>query len=434
MAELKIEYVKTDTLQAYANNAKEHPAEQVEQIKKSIEQFGFNDPIAIWHENEVIEGHGRLIAATELGLEEVPVIRLDDLTDEQRRAYMLVHNKLTMNSDFNLDLLAMELDDITNIDMADFGFDLGLDDQFELSDYGDSKEHQGNLEKNYIVPPFSVLDARQGYWQDRKAYWLEKTGDLSETRNEDYGKFTSDGGFVDSINDGTSNFDPVLAEVMMKWFCMPGGRVLDPFGGEQTKGVVAGELGLTYRGCEIRQDQVDLNNKCTKEYPDVRYYCGDSNNISEIIEDREFDMCFTSPPYYDLEVYSAEDMSALGSYEEFMAMYRNIFQQCYDMLADDSFLVIKVGEIRDKKTGNYRGFVNDNIHMFMDIGFKYYNEIILVTAVGTAPLRANRAMKHRKVVKTHQNVLVFYKGDTKNIPHKYPRLVFDDLQGDEEEE
>lgn len=110
--ELKIEYVPIEDIKPYANNAKTHPAEQVEQIKKFIEQFGFNDPIAIWH-NEVVEGHGRLIAATEMGIDTVPIIRLDNLTDEQRRAYGLVHNKLTMNSGFNFDLLQMELENIS---------------------------------------------------------------------------------------------------------------------------------------------------------------------------------------------------------------------------------------------------------------------------------------------------------------------------------
>lgn len=131
---LKIEYINTNELKAYANNAKEHPAEQVEQIKKSIQQFGFNDPIAVWHDNEIIEGHGRLMAALELKIAKVPIIRLDNLTDEQRRAYMLVHNKLTMNSDFNLDLLQMELDDILNIDMKDYGFDLLKDLEDEVNE------------------------------------------------------------------------------------------------------------------------------------------------------------------------------------------------------------------------------------------------------------------------------------------------------------
>ena len=122
--ELKIEYVPISELKAYVNNAKEHPAEQVEQIKKSILEFGMNDPIAVWKDNEIIEGHGRLLACSELGgvYSTVPIIRLDHLSDEQRKAYALVHNKLTMNSDFNLDLLNMELEDIADIDMEDFGF------------------------------------------------------------------------------------------------------------------------------------------------------------------------------------------------------------------------------------------------------------------------------------------------------------------------
>lgn len=130
---LKIEYLPLADLKPYVNNAKLHPAEQVEQIKRSITEFGFDDPIAVWGDNTVIEGHGRLIAANELGLETVPVIRLDHLTDEQRKAYALVHNKLTMNSDFDVDTLAAELDGIFDIDMSEFGFDF-LDDEEEPKD------------------------------------------------------------------------------------------------------------------------------------------------------------------------------------------------------------------------------------------------------------------------------------------------------------
>lgn len=122
---LKIEYVSKDVLKPYANNAKIHTTEQIEQIKKSIDEFGFNDPIAVWHENEVIEGHGRLLAVMEMdNITTVPIIRLDGLTDEQRKAYALVHNKLTMNTDFDMDILNIELEDITDIDMSKFGMQL----------------------------------------------------------------------------------------------------------------------------------------------------------------------------------------------------------------------------------------------------------------------------------------------------------------------
>lgn len=125
---LKIEYVPIGSIKPYKNNAKLHPKEQIEQIKKSMQEFGNIDPIGIWN-GEIVEGHGRYLAAKALQFETVPVIRLDELTDEQRKAYALIHNKLTMNSDFDLDILSDELDKIFDIDMSDFGFDLSLDDE-----------------------------------------------------------------------------------------------------------------------------------------------------------------------------------------------------------------------------------------------------------------------------------------------------------------
>lgn len=126
MNQLKIEYINIKDIKPYKNNAKLHPKEQIEQIKKSIEQFGMDDPIGIW-KDEIVEGHGRLIACKELGYTEVPIIRLDHLTDEERKAYTLAHNKLTMNSDFDIEILSEELESIMNINMEDFGFDLDLD-------------------------------------------------------------------------------------------------------------------------------------------------------------------------------------------------------------------------------------------------------------------------------------------------------------------
>ena len=124
---LKVEYVPIESVKKYRNNAKLHPEEQIEQIKKSIEQFGMDDPIGIW-KDEIVEGHGRLIACKELGYTEVPIIRLDHLTDEERKAYTLAHNKLTMNSDFDIDILNDELmNSFDTIDMSDFGFDLDFD-------------------------------------------------------------------------------------------------------------------------------------------------------------------------------------------------------------------------------------------------------------------------------------------------------------------
>ena len=120
---LKIEYLAPEQLKPYENNAKEHPDAQVDEIANSIESFDFSDPIGIWGDNQIVEGHGRLLAALKMGLKEVPVIRLDHLTDEQRKAYALAHNQTTLTSGWNADKLLEELSHQT-IDMSQFGFDM----------------------------------------------------------------------------------------------------------------------------------------------------------------------------------------------------------------------------------------------------------------------------------------------------------------------
>lgn len=122
--DLNIEYVDIDSLTPYKNNAKLHPKKQIEQIKQSIKDYGMRDPIGVWHD-EIVEGHGRLMACRELGIDKVPIIRLDDLTDDQRKEYMLVHNKTTMNSDFDLDMLDLELDGLPDFDAEFYDFDIG---------------------------------------------------------------------------------------------------------------------------------------------------------------------------------------------------------------------------------------------------------------------------------------------------------------------
>lgn len=118
---MEIEYMKLKDLKPYKKNAKLHPEYQLEQIKKSIQDFGFNDPIAIDANNVIIEGHGRYLAAKELKLKTVPVIRLD-LNDDARKAYGLVHNKLTMNTGFDFDNLMGELETLS-VDMEQYGFE-----------------------------------------------------------------------------------------------------------------------------------------------------------------------------------------------------------------------------------------------------------------------------------------------------------------------
>ena len=162
---LKIEYIPIEDLTPYENNAKIHTEEQIQQIMQSIEDFGMNDPIAIWKDNIIIEGHGRLLACQSLGIEEVPIIRLDDLTDDERKAYTLIHNKLTMNTDFDIDMLNEELEHI-EIDMSQFGFEIGTfeDEEMDFEDddgyYGDERERT-NRSYNLDL----VEDITNDFWQ-----------------------------------------------------------------------------------------------------------------------------------------------------------------------------------------------------------------------------------------------------------------------------
>lgn len=173
---LKIEYVPVSDLRAYPNNAKIHTAEQVTQIVKSIEEFGFNDPIAVWKDNEIIEGHGRLLAAIELGLKTVPIIRLDDLTDEQRKAYTLVHNKLTMNTGFDFSILDIELESI-EMNMEQFGFwyyDVDWDNVRDLS------------EDAYEEPEHNMLQCPKCHHIDRDIHFKKVEGVEGKKQNTDY--------------------------------------------------------------------------------------------------------------------------------------------------------------------------------------------------------------------------------------------------------
>lgn len=192
-AELKVVMVPTDDLVMYEGNAKLHPEGQVDQIASSIEEFNFADPIAAWHNDEgesvIVEGHGRLMAARKLGIEKLPVIYLDYLSDEQRRAYMLVHNQTTMNSGFDSEILASELASIEFIDMSDFGFDveantdtIGIDDidlwpEFQREDIFATELGEAN---NYVVLQFHTTEE----WEKAiKVFDLEKVVSLDKNPN-----------------------------------------------------------------------------------------------------------------------------------------------------------------------------------------------------------------------------------------------------------
>lgn len=175
---MEIIKMKIKDLKPYKNNAKIHTKEQIEQIVTSIKKFGMNDPIAIWgDENLIVEGHGRIEALKKLNIDEVDCIRLDHLTDEERKAYTLAHNKINMNTGFDLDMLDLEFNDIQAINMEDFGF---IYNSIEWDNVEDLTE------ETYEEPTHKMLECPKCHHIDRDIHFkkVQATDTEIETQNE----------------------------------------------------------------------------------------------------------------------------------------------------------------------------------------------------------------------------------------------------------
>ena len=188
---------------------------------------------------------------------------------------------------------------------------------------------------------------------------------------------------------------------------------MDPFAGGSVRGLVAGALGRRYWGCDLRPEQIAANERQADAVSvGVRpsWVCGDS---ARELEDAPLaDFVFSCPPYGNLEVYSDDpsDLSA-QDWPTFLRNYRAIVRESVARLRPDRFACFVVGDFRDRR-GNYRNFVGETVRAFLDAGCSLYNEAALVTSVGSASMRVSRQFAAgRKFAKTHQNVLVFAKGD-----------------------
>lgn len=415
----------------YARNSRTHSDAQVAKIAASIKEFGFLNPIITDGTGGIVAGHGRVLAAQKLGLDTLPVIEAEHLTEAQKRAYVIADNRLALDAGWDNDMLRIELQDLdaAGFDLSLTGFDLAEITALELEGEagtlpgeGDNEGSTASLADKFGIAPFSVLNAREGWWQNRKRAWLalgiksEVGRDIAPTsvpKDLPAGHYLAGRG----NNEGGSIFDPTLCELSYSWFSPQGGTVLDPFAGGSVRGIVASRLGRQYIGVELREEQVAANRAQGDDLcHDVTpvWHTGDSRNIDRICADVEADFVFSCPPYADLEVYSEDpnDLSTLG-YEDFKPAYFEIIAKACSRLKNDRFACFVVGEVRDKK-GNYYNFVGDTVEAFKAAGLHFYNEAILVTSVGTLPIRATRQFNSgRKLGKTHQNVLVFVKGDGK---------------------
>lgn len=284
--------------------------------------------------------------------------------------------------------------------------------------FGNKIEKDPLIRDKFIEPPFSVLDTKQGNWQKRKKQWAQ-LGIKSEVGRTakcfDMLDWTTKKTYKKNINlkSDTSIFDPALCEILYHWFCPKKGLVLDPFAGGSVRGIVANYMGYKYTGIELRPEQVKSNRDQALDILDVdnqpQWYVGDSNKILDGFN-MNYDFVFSCPPYFNLEVYSDlhGDISNM-SYTDFIKSYKEIIAKSCSLLKPEGFACFLVGEVRDKK-GNYIGFVPDTINIFRKCGMKFYNEAILVQSnMAIAGMRAAGNMKSKKLVKVHQNVLIFKK-------------------------
>lgn len=275
-------------------------------------------------------------------------------------------------------------------------------------------ENKNALLNSYVVPPFSVLDTKAGYWQDRKKQLSEYVGD--STRGRDVETISSNLIEMNSV----SMFDPVLCEIMYKWYCPINGKIVDPFAGGNVRGLIAYKFGYNYIGIDLSRKQIEENVKRAKQLnikPNngLVWKCDDSLNIDKYVQNESCDLLFTCPPYFNLEVYSNDnrDISTMNIVD-FEKTYKMILQKTVNKLKNNRFAIIVIGNVRNED-GVYIDLVGMTTRIMEYYGCGLYNDCILLESLGSAPIRASRMFgSYRKQVHVHQNVLVYYKG----VPNK----------------
>jgi DNA modification methylase len=427
---MKAEQVAIADLMPDPRNARRHPKRNVDAIAASLKQFGQQKPIVVGPDGHVVAGNGTLEAAISLGWTEIAIVRTE-LDGIDASAFAVADNRSAELASWS-DELADVLREVTDGGVPTEA--LGFSDA-EMRNLMVAAVNAPSLSERFLVPPFSVLDARQGYWQERKRRWIglgikSEIGRLESGFNAPQGRGNTTGKSsamnrlsgrlardADSDDPIVSIFDPVLCELVYRWFSSLGDVILDPFAGGSVRGIVAALLGRKYFGIDLSRRQIEANREQAKAI--VRsaevmpsWLVGDSKDLAALASGVEADLIFSCPPYGDLERYSDDkrDLSVMEQ-GEFLSAYRQIIAASAGALKSDRFACFVVSEYRDA-SGVYTNFVGETIAAFEVAGCRYYNEAVLVTAIGSLPLRVSKMFKaSRKLGKTHQNVLVFCKGD-----------------------
>ena len=293
----------------------------------------------------------------------------------------------------------------------------------------------GPIAERYVACPFSVLDGKHGDWQTRKKAW-KRLGIRSEEGREV--KTDPDSSVcaleysVKSVSGGAGSlFDPVLAELMYLWFAPEDGQVVDPFAGGSVRGIVAAMTGRRYWGCDLSAVQIDANREqaetiCT-DVPDPKWEHGDALVCLPSAPDADF--LFSCPPYHDLEIYSDDERDLCNmDWPDFCSAYTEIIRLGAEKLRNDRFACFVVSQVRDRN-GAFHDLVGTTIRAFENAGLAFYNDAVLLTPPGSASVRVAKVFEAgRKLIRVHQNVLIFLKGDAKRATAACVRTKDEDAE------
>jgi len=386
-------------------------------ITENLIQNGFISPIFMW-EGQILDGHQRIKALKKL-LEQGYIISYKGQNVNNKIPYIIINAKdrteaakfiLTYNSQYGQIVALDEFLEEFKLNWDDIDSQLMLNTEYNAKQIG---KGNNKLKNDWIMPPFSILDTRQIYWQERRKDWYELIGNTSFTRENALGD-----DLMGSINDGVSLFDPVLAEIIYHWFSPAKGCVLNLFAGDVEPNIVAAYRGHPLQGIELRQDQIDHTNRIAVKLNiqnNVNLICDDVLNLNKHVKDNSQDILFSCPPFYNLEEYSIDKRDFANKEEvDFDTLLQQVINAGAQKLKNNRFAVFVVSEVR-RPDGSYRGFIPKVIRWFEEAGLKYYNEIVLINSIGTLPFRINGMWQNRKVGKMHQNVLVFFKGKIKEV-------------------
>ncbi len=396
--------------------------ERMAKLRRSLLKNGFASPFHVWQRGKkiyLIDGHHRQKAMLELEAqghsipEALPCNFLKIRSEEVAKKLVLAFNSHYADLDPGGVLDFIKGMDIEDIQMEFEPFKLN----FNLTDViNDETETHAKLADKFLVSPFSVIDLKSGLMLERAKRW-RKYGIESELgRDEELTyqvkKIQQNYKGMKTVK-GTSTFNPALTEVIYTWFAKPGDRVIDPWAGGSVRGIVAAVQKYKYTGLDIAKKQLEENAKQCKKLKGnhPQYLLKDSSDAASWEGMPEADLMIGCPPYGDLEVYSKNprDLSNMPP-AQFKKAYAQTIQNVFNNLHIDRFAAIVVGDYRDK--GVLQDFVSLTIASFVAAGFTYHNEAIILTPIATAAIRAARVFTpSRRLVKVHQNMLIFVKGD-----------------------